>query len=418
MKSVPELPEDFQEAHLQAPAASLGEAQWEAAVVGAGPAGAMAALHLARRGRRVLLIDRARFPRDKTCGDGLIADALAALNRAGLGDAVRCLGHRMNSASVFSPAGIEFAIPGEYVTLERRVLDALIAREAVAAGASFCHGQVVRAAPATDGGVRLRIRECPHEVSARVLMVATGAPVGFARQLGLITRLRPSAIGLRCYVRSRMALDHIVGAYHRSTVPGYGWIFPLGEGVFNVGAVVFFGYHRGWRTINVRDAFGLFTRESPLARRLLAEGEMIAPLKGAMLRCGLAGSRLLGPGNVLAVGEAAGSTLPLLAEGVGKAMQTGQIAAEVAAEALAADDMTMLDAYPRRIDQELRPLYHGYRLAQWWITVPWLNDFMSRRVAHSERLSSMMAGMIQGTCDPRRVFSARTVMRSLWRWRP
>jgi geranylgeranyl reductase family protein len=414
MKSVPELAEDFQQARLQGPAASLGRSQWEAAVVGAGPAGAMAALHLARRGRRVLLIDRARFPRDKTCGDGLIADALAALNRAGLGDAVRCLGHRMDSTSVFSPAGIEFTIPGEYVTLSRRVLDALVAREAVAAGASFCQGEVVHAEPAPDGAVRLRIRGCPVDVTARVLIVATGASAGFARQLGLITRLRPSAVGLRCYVRSRMALDHIVGAYHRSILPGYGWIFPMGEGVFNVGVVVFSGYRRGRRSINVRDAFGLFTRDFPLARQLLAEGETIAPLKGAMLRCGLAGSRLLGPGNVLAVGEAAGSTLPLLAEGVGKAMQTGQIAAEVTAEALAADDMTMLDAYPRRIEQELRSLYDGYRLAQWWITVPWLNNFMSRRVARNERLSSVLAGLIEGTCDPRQVFSARAVVRSLW----
>ena len=415
MKSVPELPEDFQEAHLQAPAASLGQLQWEAAVVGAGPAGAMAALHLARRGRQVLLIDRARFPRDKACGDCLIADALDALNHVGLGDAVLSLGHRMNSTSVFSPAGIEFTIPGEYVTLNRRVLDALIAREAVAAGASFCQGEVVRAESETDGGVRLRIRGCPSNVTARVLIVATGGSVGFARQLGLVTRLRPSAVGLRCYVRSRMALDHIVGVYYRPILPGYGWIFPLGEGMFNVGVIVFFGYRRGGRTINIRDAFEQFIREFQLARRLLADGEMIAPPKGAMLRCGLAGSRLLGPGNVLAVGEAAGSTLPLLAEGVGKAMQTGQIAAEVVAEALAADDLTRLQAYPARIERDLLPRYRGYKMAQRWLAVPWFNDFMSRRVACSRRLSAMLAGLIEGTCDPRQVFSTREVVRSLWR---
>ena len=80
----------------------------------------MAALHLASYGWPVLLLDRDRFPREKVCGDGLIADSLGARERAGLAEVVRAMGHTTSTASIFSPSGLGFGVPGEYVTLAQR----------------------------------------------------------------------------------------------------------------------------------------------------------------------------------------------------------------------------------------------------------------------------------------------------------
>ncbi|HSW45513.1 MAG TPA: NAD(P)/FAD-dependent oxidoreductase [Phycisphaerae bacterium] len=409
-----DLPDDLQEAGWQSRADTMPDATWEVVVVGAGPAGAMSALHLARQGRRVLLLDRARFPRDKTCGDGLITDALDELMQVGLLERVARFGHRLSTAVIFSPGGAEFRIPAEYVTVPRRLLDAMIAREAVRAGAVFGHGQVAEATAEPGGGYRLRIVGCTRKASTRAMVVATGSSIGLGRRIGLVTQPQPSAVGVRCYVRSSVELDHIVGAFLRPMTPGYGWIFPMGDGLYNVGAVLFDHASNG-RRLNVRDAFTIFTRDFPPARELLAAGQPVTPPKGAALRCGLRGSRLHGPGDVLAVGEAAGATLPLLGEGIGKAMYTGRIAAEVIHEALQAGDMRMLGEYPRRLERDLRSLYRGLTRAQRWVGVPWISDIMSRRVPRSQYLQETLTRLVRGTCDPAEVFSLRAVLRSLVR---
>ncbi len=414
MEGARPVPEDLLEANWQLPIEDLRDSRWEVVVVGAGPAGAMCALHLARAGRRVLLLDQAHFPREKTCGDGLIFDAFNELNRVGLLDAVRSLGRVVSSASITSPSGFEFHIPAEYITLKRRTLDALVAREAVRSGAIFHFGEGAHVRINPDDTVHLEIEECPRPITARVLVMATGSAVRFAREAGVLVRPQSSAVATRCYVRSRFRIDRIVGVYLRSTAPGYGWIFPMKDDLYNVGSILFSRYRRG-RLPHSHEAYDAFTRSSEPARRLLAEGEAVSPLRSAMIRTGLAGSRLLGPGPVLTVGEAAGSTLPLLAEGVGKAMHTGRLAAEVIHEALAADDIRVLGEYPRRIEAELRRFYRGLARAERYVGMRAVNDFMSWRTARSPFLQSCLAALIKGSADPGDVFSLHAAVQSLWR---
>src|SRR3954470_16152151 len=106
-------------------------------VAGAGPSGAVAALQLARAGRRVLLIDRSDFPRDKTCGDGLIADSIGALTTLGLADAVSSRAYRTSRLLVVAPAGTEVRFETTFWVLPRLALDALLFDAARAAGVEF-----------------------------------------------------------------------------------------------------------------------------------------------------------------------------------------------------------------------------------------------------------------------------------------
>ncbi|MEW6207747.1 MAG: geranylgeranyl reductase family protein [Acidobacteriota bacterium] len=384
---------------------------WDAAIVGAGPAGATAAIHLAAIGHRVLLIDKENFPRDKVCGDGLIADSIRCLKRADLYEEVRRLGYETSLGTVFSPSRIRFDVAGEFLTLKRITLDDLIVRKAVGRGAVFVKSKVTRVKTEEDGSAAIALEGSGENVRARIALLATGASVELPAGLGLVTEPRPSAIALRCYVRSSVEIDSLVISYDRSITPGYAWIFPLGRGEYNVGCGLRYMGKNGHR-INLKNALRSFLESFPLARELMNHAESVTPVRGAMLRCGLAGALPKGDGNILIIGESIGATFPFTGEGIGKAMETGEIAARLSDEALRTGGFELLQEFPRSVERELRPRYTGYLLAEKWLARPWLNDFVARRVSRSPYLQECISGIVNETIDPREVFSLRGVIRS------
>jgi len=382
-------------------------------VVGAGPAGSIAAIHLAKGGRRVLLLDKERFPRDKVCGDGLIGDSIRCLRSAGLYEAVRVEAHESALATVFSPSREGIDIPGQYLTLRRERLDEMLARKAVASGATFCQGEAAYLSAGPDGAAEARLKGIERAFRGRVAVIATGARVALAREAGFQTRTRPSAVAVRCYVRSSHMMNRLVGAYDRSIAPGYGWIFPMGGGTYNVGCILFLRKGRPART-NLVSELDTFLAEFPIAKEIMRDGEKITPVRGAMERCGLKGTQPLVKGNVLVAGEAAGTTFPFTGEGIGKAMETGEIAASVIADALSSDDLGRLQKYPERVEGELRPKYVGYSMAERWPSRSWLINFMTRQVNRSAYLHDAVVRIITDEADPREVFSLGGLLKSIW----
>lgn len=378
-------------------------------VVGAGPAGSACAQQLARAGLDVCVADQHAFPRDKTCGDGLIPDAFAALRRLGVFDEVMALAQPVRHVSCFGPRSGRVDVPGSMAVLQRRALDHVLLRAAVRAGARLLPPARFEA-PLTAGdrvtGARLTVDGEAREVAARWIVLATGAPPLPMIAAGLCERRSPSGVALRGYVHHpglRDRIDSLQIVWHRRLAGGYGWVFPLPGDVYNVGAG-YTGSH-AQRTQNLRELFDAFCAVHPDARSLVDGGRWLDEPRGAPLRCSLTGARRSRPG-LLATGEAIGSTYAFTGEGIGKAMATGMLAAD--AIAAGGDGATVRARYETAL-RGLEPRFALYEKAEHVNRHPWLTDLVIWRARRSPRILRRMSGVLDETQNPGRLLSWRGI---------
>jgi geranylgeranyl reductase family protein len=400
-------------------------------VVGAGPAGSACAQLLARAGIDTVLVDAHAFPRDKVCGDGLIPDAHAALQRLGVLEEVMAAAQRARHVACIGPRGGRVDVPGRLAVLPRRQLDDIICRAAVRAGARF-HAPVRFEAPLVDGervvGARLRAADTTQELRALQVVLATGAVPQALIAAGMCQRRTPSAVALRGYVHNPAMngrISDLEVVWHKRLSKGYGWIFPCRDGVFNIGVGLIHSHAKladGRQTmqdVNLREMFAAFCEVYAPARELMRGGTQQGELKGAPLRCSLDGATLTRPG-LMVVGEAAGSTYAFSGEGIGKAMETGMhaaralIDARAAAAGAAADAGLVFDrshaAYEAAI-AALKPRFDLYERANRVNEHPWLADLLIWRANRSARILRRMEGVLEETGNPGNLVSVRGIVR-------
>jgi geranylgeranyl reductase family protein len=390
-------------------------------VVGAGPAGSACAQMLARAGLHTVLVDQHDFPRDKVCGDGLIPDAHAALRRLEVYDEVMSQAQPAQHVACIGPSGGRVDVPGSVAVLPRKVLDHILVRAAQRAGAAL-HTPVRYEAPLLDGsvvvGARLKAGEQVHEVRAPWVVMATGAVPQAMIASELCQRRTPTGIALRGYVRNEALVGRIRAleiVWHKRLKQGYGWIFPCPGGVFNIGVGLgdCFGLAGTGRLrmqdVNLRQVFEAFCEIYDPARELMATGKPLGELKGAPLRCSLDGA-LYSREGMLATGEAIGSTYDFSGEGIGKAMQTGMLAA---ASLIKGREQQLADAAVRADYEEglraLQPRFELYRKASRVNAHPWLADLVIWRARKSQRILRRMSGVLEETANPGNLVSARGI---------
>jgi geranylgeranyl reductase family protein len=397
-------------------------------VVGAGPAGAACALWLARAGVDVVLVDQHDFPRDKVCGDGLIPDAHHALQRLGVHEEVMAAAQPSQHVACIGPRGGRIDVPGRVAVLPRRVLDDIVCRAAVRAGAKL-HTPWRFEAAVTAGdavvGARLKQGEAVREVRATWVVLATGAVPQALQAADMCKRRTPSGIALRGYVRNDAMVGRIRAlevVWHKRLSPGYGWIFPAPGGRFNIGVGIAHshpardGEPAKMKDVNLRKVFEAFCEHYEPARELMRTGTLEGELKGAPLRCSLAGARLSKPG-LLVTGEAAGSTYSFTGEGIGKAYETGLLAAEALLSQGSGVPAGSADAVRTRYEAALaalQPRFDLYERANRVNAHPWLADLLIWRARKSERLLRRMAGVLEETSNPGNLVSARGILRVLF----
>ena len=412
-------------------------------VIGAGPAGSACAQALARGGLQVLLADQHEFPRDKVCGDGLIPDSHAALKRLGVYDEVAALATPVAHVRCVGPRGGHIDVPGTMSVLPRKTLDHILVRAAERAGARLLTPLRFEA-PLLDEGQRVvgaRFRQLGisgvsgvsgvageagepgpglHEISARWVVLATGAVPQGLTAAGLCERQAPSGVALRGYVKHEGLVGQITQlqiVWHRRLRGGYGWIFPAPGALFNIGTGMT-GSHRAesgtgrMRSLNLREMFDAFCEVYPPARELMQGGQLQGEIKGAPLRCSLRGARWSRPG-LLVAGDAAGTTYAFSGEGIGKAMESGLLAAEALLHEREAPDAAVQQRHEAGL-LALKPQFDLYDTASRINEHPWLTDLVIWRAQRSPRLQRRLAGVLDETQNPGRLFSWRGVTKLMF----
>lgn len=328
-------------------------------VVGAGPGGAAAATHLARLGRDVVLADGAVFPRDKACGDGLTPRAVAELQHlkadhilqgAPVNNGLR--GHGFGKSLMLPWNGPH--LPRHGSAIARTVLDNALRDTALDAGAVGLDGHRAVDVQLTGGrltGVVLRSKERTVTVEAQSVVVADGGKSHLGRMLGR-TWHQETVYGVasRAYATSPMADDPWITSHLElrdetgRMMGGYGWIFPLGNGMVNVGAGTLATKKRP-ANINLRkltEEYARQRRDEWQLGELTGYGSAPLPMGGAV--SGVAGR------NWMLIGDAAACINPLNGEGIDYALETGRLAAEHLVSNRSGADLTA--SWPALLDAE------------------------------------------------------------------
>ncbi len=310
----------------------MTERPFDVVVVGAGPAGSIAALVLARAGARVALADKASFPRDKACGDlvgprgvQVLAELGVHVPDAGQGSDLLAVGPSGRASKLPAFAGRTYA--GHGVVVPRLVFDNALREAAVAAGATPVQARITAVDADGDGTVRAVITGDGRRLDAGVVIGADGALSPLARLTGMLdpdTALWGFAI--RAYLPAEVPLPllMLLDARPWRIYPGYGWLFPGADGQANVGIGVGLGNTR--RQAPLRGDLARFCAMLA-ARGDIAPGAGPGPVTGGWLRMGGTGTPPAA-GNVLLAGDAAGLINPLQGEGIAPAMVSARLAAE------------------------------------------------------------------------------------------
>jgi geranylgeranyl reductase family protein len=328
-------------------------------VVGAGPAGTAAAIDLAQAGRDVVVLDKARFPRDKICGDGLTAGALRLLEDLGLDPATVPSWLPVDDVVVTSPSGREVTFPlprgaGRHAVVARRAdLDAALVARARQVGARVVEGAAVVGAREHPDRVVVEVDGAPR-VQARYAIGADGMWSPLRKHLGVSAPgYRGEWHAFRQYftdVGPRAARELFVW-FEPDLLPGYAWSFPLPGGRANVG----FGIQRdGGKVARVQDMKQLWPAllQRPHIRGVLGpDARPEAPHRAWPIPARV-DDVVLATSRTLFVGDAAAATDPMTGEGIGQALLTGRLAA-AAIQAGGLDPAAVTASYERRVRDAL-----------------------------------------------------------------
>jgi geranylgeranyl reductase family protein len=393
-------------------------------VIGGGPSGSAAAYWLASAGHDVIIVERKNFPREKTCGDGLTPRAVHQLTEMGLAprlddfhryDGLRAVAHGI-SLELNWPEHPVF--PSHGFVVRRCDLDTMVAEHAVKAGATLLQGTEAVAPLLQDGlvvGATVKDKERgeTREIRARYVVVADGANSRFGRALGTArNRNYPQGMAIRGYFASPLSetpwIESALDLRDRNgnSLPGYGWIFPLGDGQINVG-VGLLSTFRDFKTVNTTKLMNEFAATAPAHWEISPDTATSEPTGGRLPMGGSVNPKV-GPSWIV-VGDAAGSINPFNGEGIDYAYETGRMAAELLDEALRTGDGLALQRYPALLEAEYGLYFKVARLFAKVIGRPALMRELTRVGMHSRTLMDWVLRIMANLLRPDEIGPAEAI---------
>ena len=398
--------------------------QREVLVIGGGPSGAACAYWLAEAGHDVLLLEKKRYPREKTCGDGLTPRSVRQLYDLGLADELvkhhRFEGLRSHAfgrtLELKWPHHDEFPDHGYVVT--RKDLDHMVALRAEKAGATVWQASeavepivergLVRGAMVTrrDGAdaepgaepqpPKAGRAATTTAVKARYVVVADGANSRFGRSLGTSrNRAYPLGMAIRGYYTSPRHDEPWIESWldihdkAGNTLPGYGWIFPVGDGRINVGIGLLSTFNQ-WKAVNTTHLMAAFVEYAPGSWGMRPETSC-GPPTGGRLPMALSVGPHAGP-TYLVIGDAGGAINPFNGEGIAYAYETGRMAAGAIHQALATSDGMALQAF----ESDLWATYGlYYKTARAFVKIIGRPELMKALVSTGMRSRTLMEWVLR-----------------------
>jgi geranylgeranyl reductase family protein len=401
---------------MEAPTVSI---EVDVAVVGGGPSGSAAAHYLAARGHSVLVCEKKAFPREKTCGDGLTPRAVKVLEEMGLaselGSWERVKGLRVHAAG--RELELEFprleAFRDYGVVKPRKDLDQIVLDHAESAGAKVLYETHVTEPVFQKGvleGFVAKREGATEEVVAKFVISAEGAATKFGRSLGRVRNdAYPMGLAIRQYFRSPMEHSGWFDAYldirsGPESVPGYGWVFPVGDGTVNAGVGLLSTYG-DWRSVNLHHLQDFFVSQLPAEWEVNPETVCSKPRAGRLFM-GASVWPPHGPGFVV-TGDAAGMINPCNGEGIAYGYETGRIAGRHIDEALRNGSSPTLSGYTNELKRTYGPYY---RLGRRFVRLIGHPAVMERLVSVGMRSKSVMsfALTLLANLEDERAGSSRT----------
>jgi geranylgeranyl reductase family protein len=387
----------------------------EVCIIGAGPAGAAAALQLQQFSIPCVVVDKAVFPRDKICGDGLSGKVLTALNRIdkSIGDRLCDFTEKEGSWGVtFSAPGrdaLDIAYQPDYTSktksgtpagfvCKRINFDNFLVQEMKrCAGIQLFEGQAIDTYTLHEDGYLLTDADGKFAVKAKLVIVANGAHSSFTKEIANI-HMEPQhyCAGIRAYYKgvTGLSADGFIELHFlRSLLPGYFWIFPLPNGEANVGISILSSVVRK-RKMNLKKTLQQVVANDPVMKERFKNAELVSGVEGYGLPLGSKRRTISGERYML-TGDAAYLIDPFTGEGIGNALYSGRIAAQQAAVCLKTNDFSAaaMKAYDDEVYRILGPELRLSTKLQRLANKTWLFNFLMKTAMRNKQLRELMSCM-------------------------
>jgi geranylgeranyl reductase family protein len=399
---------------------------YDVIVAGAGPAGSSCALFLSKAGKSVLLLDRAQFPREKVCGDGISGRSVGILGELGILDSFKDVEHQdMYGVTFSSPNGTVAPIssgkagekPPGFVC-RREVFDNVVFQHAKKAAARTIEGFFIKDLLMEGSrivGVKGDFAGKEMEFRAPVVVGADGAAGVIARRLG--SRQEDEAhqcAGLRCYYEGVEGMgDKIELHFVKEALPGYFWIFPLPDKRANVGICIMVNDVKR-NKINLQKALSDVVEKNPVFKERFKNARRITEMKSWILPYASKRVKMAFDGCVL-VGDAASLIDPFTGEGIGNALTSGKYASKTILKAFELNDFSekTLSAYPEElfsnIGNEIDTNYRMQRMSK----TPILLNLVIGKAKRSKEVQAVISDAILDPHNHKTLIDPMFMLRAL-----
>lgn len=378
-------------------------------IIGAGPAGAAAALQLHQYNIPCIVVDKAVFPRDKVCGDGLSGKVLSILSRIdpAIGERLQALQDKEDSWGVTFIASNRASLDITYKPVnngaagfvcKRLVFDNFLVDEMKRCGnIELLEGKAIDRYTLQEDGYLLSDTSGTLQIRAQIVIVANGAHSGFTKEVaGIQMEPKHYCAGLRAYYKNVKGLHpkgYIELHFLKSLLPGYFWIFPLPNGEANVGVGILSEVVRK-KKLNLKKMLQDTLENDPLLKERFKDAVLIDKVDGYGLPLGSKKRSLSGERYML-TGDAGYLIDPFTGEGIGNALYSGRYAAEQAKLAIAANNFSaeQLKAYDDMIYYKLGSELKLSTRLQKLVHRPWLFNYLMKLGMGNKQLRELLSCM-------------------------